>query len=224
VFMAPEVIQNRDETTLWKKADVWSVGCTVIEMATGSPPWSQYSNPVTAMYHIACVESIPPFPSQLSVRGHNFLSACLNRKPEKRWDTTRLLLHPFVIFKEESSMRPDSAMVLHQTRPLTAGTGQNLFSREKAFCVSPTFSRTITRKIVRKAKDDDEDDEEGEVFILDKAKGQQQKQKRRVISPTQQQQQQWASYRTEEDTINSYGRNDMRPVSPDISIKFPSGT
>lgn len=78
VFMAPEVIQNRGETMLWKKADVWSVGCTVIEMATGSPPWSQYSNPVTAMYHIACVESIPPFPSQLSVRGHNFLSVCLN--------------------------------------------------------------------------------------------------------------------------------------------------
>ena len=39
VFMAPEVIQNRGETMLWKKADVWSVGCTVIEMATGSPPY-----------------------------------------------------------------------------------------------------------------------------------------------------------------------------------------
>lgn len=33
----------------WRKADVWSLGATIIEMATGRPPWSQYSNPVTAM-------------------------------------------------------------------------------------------------------------------------------------------------------------------------------
>lgn len=191
VFMAPEVIQNREETMLWKKADVWSVGCTVIEMATGSPPWSQYSNPVTAMYHIACVESIPPFPSQLSVRGHNFLSVCLNRKPEKRWDVTRLLLHPFVIYKEETTMRPDSAMIFNQTRPLTAGTGQIMFSRERGFCVSPTFSRTTVRK-----KDLEEEEEEEDVFILDKKETK----KQEVVS---QQQQHWASYRSEDVRISS---------------------
>ena len=40
-------------TTGWLKADVWSLGCTVVEMVTGNLPYSYYDNPMTAMYHIA---------------------------------------------------------------------------------------------------------------------------------------------------------------------------
>lgn len=52
LWMAPEVIKDTLAKNGWKKADIWSVGCTIIEMATGKPPWHQYSNAVTAMYHI----------------------------------------------------------------------------------------------------------------------------------------------------------------------------
>jgi serine/threonine protein kinase len=35
LWMAPEVIREQQTAHGWKKADVWSVGCTIIEMATG---------------------------------------------------------------------------------------------------------------------------------------------------------------------------------------------
>lgn len=40
-------------TSGWIKADVWSVGCTVVEMITGKLPYCYYENPITAMYRIA---------------------------------------------------------------------------------------------------------------------------------------------------------------------------
>ncbi|KAL6222550.1 hypothetical protein ACLB2K_005942 [Fragaria x ananassa] len=45
-WMAPELMQsemNKDNSSdLALAVDIWSLGCTIIEMFTGKPPWSQY--------------------------------------------------------------------------------------------------------------------------------------------------------------------------------------
>ena len=41
-WMAPEVIK---QTMLGRQSDIWSVGCTVLEMATGQPPWFSLAKP-----------------------------------------------------------------------------------------------------------------------------------------------------------------------------------
>ena len=94
-WMPPEVIRG-EKPLNWKKADVWSLGCTTIEMTTGAPPWSQFNNPVTVLYHIACSDSVPEYPEDPSIELLTFLNSCLKRDPNERTDITSLLLHPFV--------------------------------------------------------------------------------------------------------------------------------
>jgi serine/threonine protein kinase len=78
-----------------RKADVWSLGMTVIEMGTGAPPWPNAAN---AIYKLCMTEDIPPFPEALSAEGQDFLTRCLQRDPANRSDMSEMLepVHPFL--------------------------------------------------------------------------------------------------------------------------------
>ncbi|XP_057249673.1 mitogen-activated protein kinase kinase kinase NPK1 isoform X1 [Beta vulgaris subsp. vulgaris] len=91
-WMAPEVILQTGHNF---SADIWSVGCTVIEMATGKPPWCQYQE-VQALFHIGTTKSHPPIPEHLSDDAKDFLSKCLQKEPCLRASASALLQHPFV--------------------------------------------------------------------------------------------------------------------------------
>ncbi|KAM4030485.1 STE20-like serine/threonine-protein kinase isoform 1-T1 [Anomaloglossus baeobatrachus] len=97
-WMAPEVVMC--ETSKDKpydfKADVWSLGVTLIEMAQIEPPHHEL-NPMRVLLKIA--KSEPPtlaHPSRWSRDFNDFLRKCLEKNLDARWTTPQLLQHPFV--------------------------------------------------------------------------------------------------------------------------------
>ena len=92
-WMAPEVITA---TGHGKQADIWSVACTVIEMATGKPPWTEFGSQVAAMFHIAKSKGPPKIPEHLSPECKDFLYLCFNRNWKERPTAETLLRHAFL--------------------------------------------------------------------------------------------------------------------------------
>ena len=121
-WMAPEVIREQGSGSIsWRKADVWSLACTTLEMATGKPPWSQFSNSVTILYHIACQETLPQYPGDASVELYSLLNLCLQRDPTKRPDPSSLLLHPFVARQAANGWNTAAGAMGYVMRPSTVG-------------------------------------------------------------------------------------------------------
>ncbi|KAG6473713.1 mitogen-activated protein kinase kinase kinase 17-like [Zingiber officinale] len=106
MFMAPEVARGEEQGA---PADVWALGCTVIEMATGRPPWPQAENPVSALHRIAFSDDVPEFPSGVSGDCKDFLSKCLTRDPRERRTAAQLLRHPFVASCSEMDHPPSNS-------------------------------------------------------------------------------------------------------------------
>ncbi|KAK1276578.1 Mitogen-activated protein kinase kinase kinase YODA [Acorus gramineus] len=91
--MAKHVIMNGNGYNL--AVDIWSLGCTILEMATSKPPWSQYEG-VAAIFKIGNSKDIPEIPDHLSNDAKQFLKLCLQRDPSARPTAAELLDHPFV--------------------------------------------------------------------------------------------------------------------------------
>ncbi|XP_042657244.1 serine/threonine-protein kinase 10-like isoform X2 [Tyto alba] len=97
-WMAPEVVQceTSKESPYGYKADIWSLGITLIEMAEMEPPYHEL-NPFRVLLKIA--KSQPPtlrYPKRWSEDFKDFLRKSLEKSPEARWSASQLLQHPFV--------------------------------------------------------------------------------------------------------------------------------
>ncbi|GAB1300518.1 Mitogen-activated protein kinase kinase kinase 4 [Apodemus speciosus] len=94
-YMAPEVITRAKGEGHGRAADIWSLGCVVIEMVTGKRPWHEYEHNFQIMYKVGMGHK-PPIPERLSPEGKDFLSHCLESDPKIRWTASQLLDHAFV--------------------------------------------------------------------------------------------------------------------------------
>ncbi|KAL5232094.1 hypothetical protein ABZP36_030870 [Zizania latifolia] len=92
-FMAPEVARGEEQGPA---VDVWALGCTVIEMATGHAPWSDMDNVLAALRKIGYTDAVPEVPHWLSPEAKDFLHLCLQRRSGDRPTAAQLLQHPFV--------------------------------------------------------------------------------------------------------------------------------
>jgi len=94
VFMPPEVIKEQRYS---KKSDIWSIGCTVLQMASGKPPYNELDNHYAVLIRITSTDEHPPFDEKtLSEEAKDFLLLCCRRNPADRPDVDALLKHKFM--------------------------------------------------------------------------------------------------------------------------------
>ncbi|KAI8885393.1 Pkinase-domain-containing protein [Backusella circina FSU 941] len=100
-WMAPEVVKQTHYT---RKADIWSLGCMVVEMFTGDHPFPEYSQ-MQAIFQIGSNAS-PNIPPNLSPDAQDFLKCTFNLNHEERPSAEELLSHPFLSEDPEVFIAP----------------------------------------------------------------------------------------------------------------------
>ncbi|KAH0744802.1 hypothetical protein KY290_032795 [Solanum tuberosum] len=138
MFMAPEVARGEEQGC---PADIWGLGCTIIEIATGGSPWTNVTNSASLLYKIAFSGQSPEIPKFLSLQARDFLSKCLIRDPRERWTAKELLKHPFL---EESNLNSTSTNQNFVTRSPTSILDQDIWNSVEE---SETMDSTILQEV-----------------------------------------------------------------------------
>lgn len=106
-WMAPEVVK---QTAYTKKADIWSVGCLIVEMFTGKHPFPKFSQ-MQAIFKIG-THTRPDVPDWCTAEGREFLNKTFEFEHQRRPDAVELLLEPFVtplVVAHDDAPQPDVA-------------------------------------------------------------------------------------------------------------------
>ncbi|KAI4866372.1 kinase-like domain-containing protein [Hypoxylon rubiginosum] len=91
-WMAPEVVK---QTSYTRKADIWSLGCLVVEMMTGTHPFPDCSQ-LQAIFKIGGGRAAPTIPSTASPEAIKFLTQTFEIDHNLRPSADELMVSPFL--------------------------------------------------------------------------------------------------------------------------------
>lgn len=119
MYMSPEAIKGEASPSRPGAVDIWSLGCVILEMATGRRPWASLDNEWAIMYNIA-QGNVPQLPTreQLSDHGIEFLKRCFERDANKRATAAELLQCDWIMgLRNQLSLEPQTPVT-----PVTPGS------------------------------------------------------------------------------------------------------
>ena len=127
-WMAPEVFEGSESTA----QDIWSVGCCMLEMITGRPPFHD-CEPKTLPSLLSKLKEPPPYPETISQSMRSFLDQCFQINPHKRPSAFDLLCHPFVLLNNQREVRESldavnsiRTHISFQNNPILGSQGQSI--------------------------------------------------------------------------------------------------
>ncbi|KAF2879086.1 hypothetical protein ILUMI_27095 [Ignelater luminosus] len=103
-YMAPERIDPQGNPSQYDiRSDVWSLGISMIELATGRFPYQKWGTPFEQLKQV--VTDDPPRlpPGEFTPDFEDFISKCLQKKFTDRLNYDQLLNHPFCVTHAEKN-------------------------------------------------------------------------------------------------------------------------
>ncbi|XP_030440844.2 mitogen-activated protein kinase kinase kinase 5 isoform X1 [Syzygium oleosum] len=148
-WMAPELIQavmqkdNGSDHAL--AVDIWSLGCTIVEMLTGKPPWSGFEG-AAAMFK--AMNNSPSIPEILSSEGKDFLQRCFRRDPAERPSAAMLLEHPFLKSSQQIDVPSHTQVLSRKSTDLSHSPRDHVKHTVDKLPILPTAAQSTAFKAV----------------------------------------------------------------------------